>query len=442
MKSKTLAKRISAVILVSLLTVSVCACSAIKSDNSSTEGSSLSQAEGESSSAEVQFETESSNNDDTIENDYNDASVDGSDENYNADYDEVQTYSDEIPTEWLDNGIFSAYYEDAYALMQTMTIDEKIGQMLFARCPSQNGAEVASTYHLGGYVLFGADFEGKTTEEVKEDIVSYKNAQNIPIAIATDEEGGTVVRVSSNPLLSDEMFLSPRDIYNNGGMDLIETEEAKKATMLSLLYIDTNFAPVCDISTNESDFMYYRSLGQDAQTTANFVSTATEISQSNGVSATLKHFPGYGNNVDTHTGIAIDDRDYETFINNDFIPFEAGINAGAHLVMVSHNIVNCMDSTKPASISADVHNILRNDLGFTGIIITDDLSMDAISEYSGEYPPTVTAVLAGNDMLTITDIDASFNEIKSAVNDGTIDQSLIDHAVMRILAWKYAKGLM
>ncbi|MDE7432225.1 MAG: beta-hexosaminidase [Lachnospiraceae bacterium] len=353
-----------------------------------------------------------------------------------------QTESPQSPFIPFDNGIFSAYYEAAYSRMLQMTIDEKIGQMLFARCPSNNAAGIASQYHIGGYVLFGRDFQQKTAGTVKSDILSYKAAQQIPIAIATDEEGGSVVRVSSNPNLSDEKFDSPRNIYNLGGMELIKSKESKKAALLSGLYIDTNFAPVCDISVNESDFMYNRSLGQDAGTTADFVRTVTNISQSKGVSVTLKHFPGYGNNVDTHTGIAIDNRDYNTFVTNDFIPFRAGIESGAHLVMVSHNIVNCMDSTKPASISKNVHDILRGELGFTGIIVTDDLSMDAIKQYSGEYPPTVMAVLAGNDMLTVSDIGTSFNEIKNAVNRGIIDQSIIDRAVIRILAWKYAKGLM
>lgn len=428
MKSKKFIKPLLSVVLASLFAVSSCACSVGITGEGSSESTSAYQSNTENS-AETEFETENN-----IDDDFS--------ETFGKENSSDYGYSDEIPAEWLDNGIFSAYYNSAYALMQSMTLDEKIGQMLFARCPRENAAEIAAQYHLGGYVLFGEDFEGKTVAEVQDNIASYKAAQDIPIAVATDEEGGTVVRVSNNTAFSDNAFLSPRDAYSIGGMDLIRSEETEKSSLLSLLYIDTNFSPVCDISVNESDFMYYRSLGEDAQTTADFVSNAVQISQSNGVSATLKHFPGYGNNVDTHTGIAVDERDYDTFVNNDFIPFEAGIEAGAHLVMVSHNIVNCMDSTKPASISADVHDILRNDLGFTGITVTDDLSMDAIGLYSGNCPATVIAVLAGNDMLTISDIDTSFYEIKNAVNDGTIDESIIDHAVMRILAWKYAKGFI
>ena len=112
--------------------------------------------------------------------------------------------------------------------------------------------------------------------------------------------------------------------------------------------------------------------------------------------------------------------------------------------MVSHNIVNCMDSSKPASLSPKVHEILRNDLGFTGISVTDDLEMDAITEYTNGTSPAVTAILARNDMLTIGDtmIADAVASIKEAVSDGTLDESLIDHAVTRILAWKYYKNMI
>lgn len=428
MKIKRILKQTTAIILASMLILSLGACSDKGNETSSANSSKPTSSTAESSIPETSV-TESS----VIES--SNVSVEDSQE-------ENSETENSIPVEWLDNGIFSEYYDEAYLYLQDMTVDEKIGQMLFARCPSENAVEIAAEYHIGGYVLFSNDFEDKTADEVTANILSYKQSHRIPMAIATDEEGGTVIRVSDKSQLAEYEFESPRNIYFDGGMEKIKSEEDKKSKLLSSLLIDTNFAPVCDISVNESDFMYDRSLGQDTQIVAEFVSEVTKISQSNGVSVTLKHFPGYGNNVDTHTGIAIDERDYDTFVNNDFIPFESGIDSNAHLVMVSHNIVNCMDSTKPASISADVHNVLRNEFGFTGIILTDDLAMDAIGEYSGEYTPAVTAVLAGNDMITISDIETSFNEIKQAVNDGIIEQSLIDRAVMRILAWKYCKGLM
>ena len=353
-------------------------------------------------------------------------------------------YGSEVPTEWQDNGIFSEYYQKAFDKMRTMSLDEKIGQMFYSRCPQYDAVGFAQKYHLGGYVLFGVDFADKSKNEVKNNINSYINSQDIPMTIAVDEEGGTVVRISSKPALYDEEFQSPRDIYNEGGMNAIKENADAMAEMLKDFNIDVNFAPVCDISLNEYDFMYYRSIGHDVDTVCEFVSEFTKIAQENGVSATLKHFPGYGNNVDTHTGIAIDERPYEKFVDEDFKPFEAGIKQNAHLVMVSHNIVNCMDSTKPASLSKKVHDILRNELGFTGLAVTDDLEMDAITEYTNGQSPAVTAILAGNDMLTIGDtmIDDAVSSIKSAVSDGTLDVKLIDHAVTRILAFKYYKNMM
>ena len=114
------------------------------------------------------------------------------------------------------------------------------------------------------------------------------------------------------------------------------------------------------------------------------------------------------------------------------------------MVMVSHNIVNCMDSTVPASLSGKVHTILRDKLGFTGLILTDDLNMDAISAYSGNHTCEVAAVLAGNDMLILADnqVEEAMSSIRRAVLDGTIKQDMIDHAVTRILAWKYSKKMM
>ena len=227
-------------------------------------------------------------------------------------------------------------------------------------------------------------------------------------------------------------------------MAYIQSDADEKATLLYELGIDVNLAPVCDISTNKSDFMYSRSLGEDAKTTADYVRIVTELSQKRGVSVTLKHFPGYGSNSDTHTGSSVDSRTIDDLKKNDLIPFEAGIKAGAHLVMVSHNTVNCIDENNPASLSPDVHKLLRKDMGFTGLIITDDLSMGAISNYKGEETPVVAAVIAGNDLLIINSsmIESSISSIKAAIESGKITEDMINRAAFRIIAWKYARGMM
>ena len=200
-----------------------------------------------------------------------------------------------------------------------------------------------------------------------------------------------------------------------------------------------NLAPVCDVSTDAGDFIYARSFGGDAAATSEFVTAAVGAIRDAGVAAVLKHFPGYGNNADTHTGVAIDKRPYETFEESDFLPFEAGIAAGAPFVLVSHNVVECMDAALPASLSPAVHEVLRETLGFDGIVITDDLAMDAVKQYAnGEA--AVLAVLAGNDMLITSDYQSDIPAVLAAVADGRIAEREIDAHVLRILRYKQAQG--
>ena len=161
-----------------------------------------------------------------------------------------------------------------------------------------------------------------------------------------------------------------------------------------------------------------------------------------GIGSVLKHFPGYGSNVDTHTGISVDERSMESFETSDLVPFAAGIAAGADSVLVSHNIVNCMDGDLPASLSPEVHRLLREELGFTGVALTDDLAMDAVEAYAQDGSVAVLAVLAGNDMVVTTDYRAQIPLVLRAVEEGTIDEALIDRAVSRVLGWKYDLGLL
>ena len=347
-----------------------------------------------------------------------------------------------LPVGWNDNGIFSAYYVKAYQKLLSMTLEEKVGQIILARCPQTGAITSIQNYHLGGFVLFEADFQNKTSATVISTIKSYQNASKIPMFMAVDEEGGTVVRISSNPLLAVKKFQSPRDIYANGGLNAIRADTLTKASLLKKLGVNVNLAPVADISLSPTDYMYYRSLGRSPKITGQYVATVVKAMQDSGLSSTLKHFPGYGNNVDTHTGIAIDNRPYSTFVNNDFIPFEYGISAKVESVLVSHNIVNCMDKGVPASLSPAVHHILRNTLHFTGVIMTDDLSMDAIKDYTNNADPAVKALLAGNDLLVMDDCAGAYNSILTAVKSGTVTEQQVDKAVFRDLAWKYAKGIL
>lgn len=323
----------------------------------------------------------------------------------------------------------------AKELMSQMSLEDKVAQMFLVRCPD-NALDTLKNYKLGGYVLFSNNVEGQTTDSLKQIIRSYQNASNTKMFIAVDEEGGTVTRISSNPAIRDTKFKSPRELFAEGGLEAIAAETEEKATLLTSLGINLNLAPVCDISQNEGEFMYNRSLGQDASVTSQFVKQTVEISKVKGLGSTLKHFPGYGSNGDTHTAIITDTRSYETFISTDFLPFTAGIEAGAGGVMVSHNIMQCIDENVPASLSKSVHDILRYDMNFSGVIMTDDLAMNAITLYTNGDEAAVAAVSAGNDIICCTDFATQIPAIIEAVNSGRISEQQINDSVTRILTWK------
>ncbi len=350
-----------------------------------------------------------------------------------------QIEEDLIPSEWLEEGIFEDYFKIAYDKLQTLSLDEKIGQLLLARYKEDVAKEDLEKYHFGGFVFYENAFKNKTKETVNEMIEDLQDIANVPLLTAVDEEGGKIIRISSNPNLVSEPFKSSRELYDTGGFPLIHEDTKEKSKILNKLGINLNLAPVVDVSTNSTDYMYDRALGYDTSLTSTYAKTVIEASKGTGVSYTLKHFPGYGNNADTHTSTVNDTRTYESILTNDLPPFDAGIHAGAEAILVSHNIVTSIDNTNPASLSPSVHNILRNRLDFSGIILTDDIGMGATSNLQ---KTTVKALLAGNDLIITTDYEQSFSELKSALNEGIISEDLINRVSLRVLAWKYYKGLL
>ena len=326
-------------------------------------------------------------------------------------------------------------------LVDTMTTEEKVGQLFFIKNDGRFKAEELTRYPAGGIILFAGDFRGETAETLTDKLQGFQEASTYPLLIGTDEEGGSVVRVSQYRALADGTFLSPRGLYNQGGFDAIREDTEAKSELLLSYGINVNFAPVCDLSENPGDFMYSRSFSGDAEETAEYVKTVVSVMKDKKIGSVLKHFPGYGENGDTHTNIIKDNRTYEQFVKNDFIPFEAGIDAGADCVLVSHNIICAIDDEKPASLSEKVHAELRETLGFDGVIITDDLMMTGVSGVYDEGEAAVQAVKAGNDMILSTSYRVQMEAVLQAVQDGEIDESRIDASVVRILKWKYKLGL-
>lgn len=338
-----------------------------------------------------------------------------------------------------ENDLFGAFYVKANNKLQSLSLDEKIGQLFLARYDDAKVQEMLSKYNVSGFVFYEKDFKDKTEEQVKNMINDAQKNAKIPLLTAVDEEGGKIIRVSSNANLVNKPFKSSSQLYNEGGYSLIRQDTIAKSGILKNLGLNLNLAPVVDVVTNSSAYMYERSFKQDTKKTAEYAKTVIEASKNTGVSYTLKHFPGYGNNTDTHVGASSDTRNYEDILQNDLPPFQAGIESKAEAVLVSHNTVASIDTKNPASLSKSVHNLLRNKLNFSGIILTDDLDMGATSSIDNRY---VEAILAGNDLIITTDYAASINEVKAAINNKTISEESIDNAVLRVLAWKYYKGLI
>lgn len=352
-------------------------------------------------------------------------------------------------------GVFGEYYEKAKQKIKTLTSEEKIAQLFIIGNSSNTNYEELEKYQFGGYLFFEEFFKTKTEEQVKSEIEGFQDNAKIPLLIAVDEEGGKVVRVSSNKNLYDDKFRSPSEIYTKGGFDAIAQDTIYKSNMLKNLGINLNFAPVVDIANNPTDYMYSRALQQDKEKTSIYAKTVINASKGLGVSYTLKHFPGYGNNADTHIGSSTDLRTYEDIYNNDLEPFRAGIEAGAECVMISHNVVTSIDDKNQASISPKVHEILRKEFNFKGIIITDDINMGAIRDENNIEDSIIKAITSGNDMIIFsmdkntTDKSGGkvtysrvINAVNSAIADGRIKHEIIDEAVTRILAWKYYKKLL
>ena len=327
-------------------------------------------------------------------------------------------------------------YADIDLKISRMTVEEKVGQLLYVNCRGNDMTKAINDYHIGGVLLFGVDFDGKTKDEVKADIKAMQATAKIPLIIGTDEEGGTVVRASDNPNLRDSAYLSPNETFANGGWSAVEDDAYDKAEFLLSLGVNVNMAPVCDITSDPDSFMYYRSFSSDAASTSRFVETVVKASKEKKLGTVLKHFPGYGDNGDTHYSDATDSRLYSELQNNDFLPFQAGIAAGADSILVSHITVNSIDSDNPASLSEPVHKVIRDTLKFDGVVMTDDLDMFAVDALDIYEPLSVVAFKAGNDFLCCGDIESEYNALLTAVQNGEITTDRLDESVKRILIWK------
>ena len=335
--------------------------------------------------------------------------------------------------------------EQAERILAGMSTKQKISQMMVVAMPESGAAKIQEKYQFGGYILFGRDFYRTNKKGIKKLTSSIQKKSKIPALMGTDEEGGTVVRASLYSKYRRSKFRSPRQVYNAGGYKGITRDTKDKDKFLKSLGLNCNFGPVADVPYSGHDFMYDRSFSTSVGKTKKFVKLAVTQMGKDGVISSLKHFPGYGGNGDTHSRIIRDKRSLKTFRNRDLKPFAEGIKAGADMIMVSHVKVNAFDSKRPASLSKKVHRYLRNDMGFEGVIITDGLGMAGIIDCAGgdSGKAAVMAVKAGNDMRCVTtSYKVCYKALRNAVKNGEISKSQLNKSVKRILLMKIKRGLI
>lgn len=330
-------------------------------------------------------------------------------------------------------------------IVADMSIEEKVGQIFVLRADdSTEFCSILSQTKAGGVLLFARDFKNKSRDDVIAMVGRMQSAADGRLLMAVDEEGGTVVRVSSNQNLRSTKFKSPQDLYAAGGFDLIKADTVEKCTLLKSLGINMNFAPVADVCTDPKGFMYKRSFGKDAEQTAEFVTLVVDTMRQNDVMCCVKHFPGYGNSVaDTHDGLDVNTKTLQELNDSDLIPFRRAIAHDVDSIMLTHTIINAIDSEAPASLSEKVVKMIRDEMGFDGVLISDAMDMGAIQKFSGNSGKAcVSAVKAGVDLICSPENPVSdYNSVLNAVKSGEIPESQVDEAVARIIKMKIQSGI-
>lgn len=294
-----------------------------------------------------------------------------------------------------------------------------------------------SEHPVGGLVYFQKNIKSK--DQLQEMLAATKNAFYYPVFLAVDEEGGTVSRVAQSGIASNAG--SQSEIGKT--CDPVKAGEHGETigTYLSECGFNVNFAPVADVLTEEGTALKDRSFGTDSNVVGSMVAAEVESMQKTGVSACLKHFPGMGDTMeDTHDGKAVSQKTIDDVRALDFPSFQAGISAGSDFVMVGHvSMPNVTGDETPCSLSGVIVNdLLRNELGYDGIVITDALNMKAITASYSSEQAAVMAIQAGADMLLMPeDFQAAYDGLLKAVQDGTILEERIDESLMRIYRVKY-----
>jgi beta-N-acetylhexosaminidase len=335
-------------------------------------------------------------------------------------------------------------------IIQSMSLDQKLGQMMIVQflgpTYSLNISTMISQYDVGAVLLFTANDNIQDKAQLKGLIAQMQKNSGIPLLMSIDQEGGYVDRLVN----LDGPRPTASSIGATNDPSKAKAEGIRDASDLASYGFNLNLAPVVDVTTVQNPQLYGRTYGDTPGIVTRMAAAYLQgLQQSGKVFGTLKHFPGLGDvGVDPHSGVPDVYRSKADLEAIDWAPYRALIQQGnVHAVMVTHEVIHAIDPNLPSSLSYKlVTGILRDELGFQGVIVTDSLTMEGITAFYPESQSAALAIEAGDDLLmgasTPQDVASMIEGIKQAITSGAISMSRIDDSVRRILTLKYDLGLL
>ncbi len=337
-----------------------------------------------------------------------------------------------------------------------LTLHEKVCQLFFVQpeqfsrtekvnAPARSLERAFGRFPVGGIILFASNITKRNIADLNAAMQSYARGVNgIGLLIAADEEGGGVSTVA-NKLKLEEKQRCAAETGAAGDPGEAYASALAIGGYLSRYGFNVDLAPVADVRTNVKNAeITLRSFGEDAHLVSAMTERFVQGLGAYGVIPVLKHFPGHGAvSGNTHSGPGVSQRTADEWREADFLPFIAGIDAGAEMVMMSHQMAVNVDPGLPASLSPVIVSLLRDELGFEGVIITDALRMDAIRDLYGSGEAAVRALEAGADMLLLPyNFSNAYNGVMKALEAGRLTEARIDESVRRVLLLKERYALL
>lgn len=356
----------------------------------------------------------------------------------------------ESETEYEESAAEDKIEEQINELIDGMSLEDKVSQLFFvnpealtdvgtAVQASETTKAAMETYPVGGIVLFSTNIESE--EQLRTMTSNLHSYSKYPLFLGVDEEGGRVARIADSGVIDVPSFSDMQEIGNTQDPENAYQVGVTIGGYLKDLGFNVDFAPVADVASNpDNQVIGSRSFGNDASLVSRMAAREVQGIQEQGVSASLKHFPGHGDtSEDSHTEMAVSNKTADELRNMEFLPFQAGIEAGADMVMVGHISVPAVTGDDiPSSLSGQIiTGFLRDELGYQGIVVTDAMNMGAVTQEYTSAEAAVMALQAGCDMVLMPqDFFEARQAVLDAVNDSAITEEQIDESLRRIFRVK------